>query len=622
MAFWNTGKLSAKVRHLNFIFFILTSCVMSAVLLFSFRNIANTVSMDYARLYSSKLLETLNVYFSGEIALIRKTARSNAIINWFADEENPEKKNHACDELIGVINALRSGFLYVVIDKSLNEYSIEQEVTLDDIQPHATANPDNAIDEWYFRCTNSDKEYLLKVDIDKAKHRKLVWLNYTVMRNGRVYGAFSTGLEFSSMIEKLFAHFTDQCVRVLVIDENGIIQIDSVARDSFLYSQFDVERHIKDEFHDKGFVSAISEYIESIDGYFTDDSPTVTIERSTGQFNYATISPINATTWSIITLFNASSLFSIMTLAPPLIIMLVLFVAYLVATNIICNRYIFKPYESLYEKTNEQNQIILDGISYAGKIQRNLLPQEKALAESFLDHSVIWEPRDIVGGDIYWIKRFDKGTTMCVCDCTGHGTPGALLSVLVVSALEAMVWQSNCYNTAKILWGIDTRLSYVFNVRPEETHTTHSDESWLTLASDIKNGCDIAILFIDNDGNVMVSCARTNVFVCNGRKVKRIKGQKFFVGEGNIESSEDIKSILIPADPDNKFYVASDGLFDQPGGKDSMPFGYKLFEKIILKNHSEKLGVISGAIWEAFEKHRCHEPRVDDFELISFTPRI
>ena len=153
-----------------------------------------------------------------------------------------------------------------------------------------------------------------------------------------------------------------------------------------------------------------------------------------------------------------------------------------------------------------------------------------------------------------------------------------------------------------------------------ETEAASSGKSWLTIESDIKNGCDIAALFIANDGSVSISSAHTNVFVCNGKEARRIKGQRFFVGEGNIESKDDVKTIHIPANPDNKFYIASDGLFDQPGGKLSRPFGYKAFEKIILENHAEKQRVISAKIWAAYEKYRGEEPRVDDFELVTFKP--
>jgi serine phosphatase RsbU (regulator of sigma subunit) len=171
-----------------------------------------------------------------------------------------------------------------------------------------------------------------------------------------------------------------------------------------------------------------------------------------------------------------------------------------------------------------------------------------------------------------------------------------------------VVRPNNCAAPADIIWRIDERLVQVFEGRK-------------TNDSEIKDGCDIAVLFIAKDGKVTLSSGHINVFVCNGKEVQRIKGQKIFVGEGNLNSKDDIKTIHIPADPANKFYIASDGLFDQPGGATSGPFGYKAFEKIILENHAEKQSTISDKIWAAFEEYRGVEPRVDDFELIMFKPQ-
>jgi serine phosphatase RsbU (regulator of sigma subunit)/ABC-type amino acid transport substrate-binding protein len=260
------------------------------------------------------------------------------------------------------------------------------------------------------------------------------------------------------------------------------------------------------------------------------------------------------------------------------------------------------------ERAEAASQAIMYGISYANKIQRNLLPSDSVLEESFSDYSVIWEPRDVVGGDIYWIKQFNEGTLLCVCDCTGHGTPGALLTMLVVSALESVVEAGNCADTADIIWSIDVRLAHVLNANAGRD----------TGGFDINDGCDLAVLFIAKDGGVSLSSGHINVFVSDGKKVSRFKGQNFYVGEGNLNGIGDIETIHIPANPFNKFYIASDGLFDQPGGELSRPFGYKAFEKIILENHDEKQNVISDKIWAAFEEYRGAEPRVDDFELITF----
>ena len=251
--------------------------------------------------------------------------------------------------------------------------------------------------------------------------------------------------------------------------------------------------------------------------------------------------------------------------------------------------------------------MMISGIEYAGKIQRSLLPPESRFAEAFADHSVIWEPKDIVGGDIYWLKKFESGAALCVCDCTGHGTPGALLAMLVVSLFDSCVNAANCHNPAAIIWELEKRL----------VAALRTDKS-----ANVNDGCDLAVAFAANDGTVSLSAGNTNVFVCNGDTVTRFKGQRIRVGDGAIKSQGDINVISIPADPENKFYIASDGLYEQIGGEDKIPFGYDGFERIILESHGENLSAISGEIWRAFEEYRGGNARRDDFELIAFQPKL
>lgn len=262
-------------------------------------------------------------------------------------------------------------------------------------------------------------------------------------------------------------------------------------------------------------------------------------------------------------------------------------------------------------KADEQNKAIMAGIDYSSKIQANLLPPDTAMANAFTDYSVIWKPRDVVGGDIYWMKKFETGTVLCVADCTGHGTPGALLTMLLVSALNSVVKPDNCHDTAEIIWKIEQRLVDVFSVREDNRNVS---------IAEIQNGCDLAVLFIANDKNINLSAGHTNVFICDGKASKRIRGQRIYVGEGKLHGKEEIKTVNIPADPENKFYIASDGLFDQNSSKTDEPFGYRTLGDIILEHHSKPLSQISDEIWTAFEEHRGAAPRVDDFELIAFHP--
>jgi len=264
------------------------------------------------------------------------------------------------------------------------------------------------------------------------------------------------------------------------------------------------------------------------------------------------------------------------------------------------------------QKTHEAEkatETIIQGINYASKIQRDLLPRNYSFDKAFQDYSIIWKPRDIVGGDIFWLKNFEHGTVLCACDCTGHGTSGAMLTMLVISALESCIWPNNCHDTAGLIWQIEQKLVSNFNINSGEKNL-----------DEIQDGCDLAVLFVARDGKVSISSGHIAVFICDGKEVRHIKGQKIAVGEGKLKSRDEIQVVCVEANPDNTFYIASDGLFDQTGGPLSIPFGYKPFKRIIMESHGEKLSDISEKIWNTFEEYRGDEIRVDDVQLISFKP--
>lgn len=256
----------------------------------------------------------------------------------------------------------------------------------------------------------------------------------------------------------------------------------------------------------------------------------------------------------------------------------------------------------------EKNATIVSSITYAARIQRNLLPSEQSFQTAFSDYSILWSPKDIVGGDIYWLKTFEAGTVLCVGDCTGHGIPGALLTVLVSTTLDNLIKEENCSKPAQIIFDLDCRGAQLL-------HNIQSADGDIL---DIKDGCDIAVLFIARDGTVTFSSANIPVFVCNGQEVKRYRGQRLHIGEGRLFGYEQIQQIQLPATPEAVYYVASDGLFDQTGEAEHRSFGYQLFQKLLLEQYSERQAVVSQRIWEAFEEHRGIQMRRDDVELISF----
>lgn len=260
----------------------------------------------------------------------------------------------------------------------------------------------------------------------------------------------------------------------------------------------------------------------------------------------------------------------------------------------------------LQQALEQKNQTISSSITYASRIQKNLLPAEALFQKAFRDYSIIWQPKDAVGGDIYWFRQFETGFVLCLADCTGHGVPGALLTALVSAALDMVVTEENCRDTAKIMAELDRRAAEIL----------HCESGRRKGIADIRDGCDIAVVFIAKDGSVRYSSAGIPVFSCDGREVKRRRGQRFFIGEGALSGPEQVESAEIAAGAD--IFIATDGLFDQIGQESGKPFGYRTFESLLLQQFGKKHAEISGKIWEAFEAHRGGSLRRDDVAFLSF----
>lgn len=265
----------------------------------------------------------------------------------------------------------------------------------------------------------------------------------------------------------------------------------------------------------------------------------------------------------------------------------------------------------LQTDAQEKNNLICSDLRYAKKLQINLLPPRQFFEQAFSDFSVFWSPKEIVGGDFYWLKSFPSGTILCICDCTGHGTPGAMLTMLVSTALDSIVNEQNCHDPAQIMFQLDQHSAAILNARVQTADET---------SIQIHDGCDLVILFIAKDRSVSFSASSMPVFTCNGKETKRYRGRYLRIGEGRLNSRDDIEITHIPADENTAYYIASDGLFDQIGGLAGRPFGYQNFQELILRHHDEKQETITQKIWEAFEIHRGNQPRRDDVEFISFRP--
>jgi diguanylate cyclase (GGDEF)-like protein len=278
-----------------------------------------------------------------------KAAHSAAVIDWFSDEQNESKRILAFEELSGIVDELYGSNLYVGVETSCNEYSISQDIIPSNIRTLKTLSRDDPEDLWYFECVETDKDYILSINIDHVLNKKRVWLDYKVVNGNTVLGVICTGLEFSNLLSDLFSHYSSSNMRGLIIDGNGIIDMDSAHLDNQGLLSQNIGMKIEDEFSDNSFLTALRNYIGGIDGYFMKMSAPDVIEMSTGIYRYATIAPITGTNWSVITLTGTSSLLDMSVFLPMAAFMLILLAAFAIITSTSAYRLIFRPLEHLIQ---------------------------------------------------------------------------------------------------------------------------------------------------------------------------------------------------------------------------------------------------------------------------------
>ena len=361
-------SIGSRFRFLSIIFFIVMVVIMILVVNFIFGSITKTSSKDYARFYSTETVNILNIYLNREIALVTKVARSGSLVEWFADELSIEKKAAAYEEMISYTDMLFNANLYFVINDSLNEYSIDEGASFKEFVPFDNVSPDVEYDQWYYRCIRSQSDYTLNIDIDKVTSQRRLWINHKVLHKGELLGVFCSSLLFDAVIDEIFSHYDKGRARGIVIDEKGIIQMDSTLMEEGDLDLYEEGLRIQDVSDDPAFLLSVTNYLGTIKDFFTSRDKPIIIELKKNEYSFASLAPVANTSWTVITFFNSDSLFNMAMLQPLLFTMLAALIMYTIFITLLSHRLIFIPFQKLIGSLN-QNGINKNGCTYGYDLQ-------------------------------------------------------------------------------------------------------------------------------------------------------------------------------------------------------------------------------------------------------------
>ncbi len=256
-------------------------------------------------------------------------------------------------------------------------------------------------------------------------------------------------------------------------------------------------------------------------------------------------------------------------------------------------------------KLQDAYNIISESVQYASRIQRSVLPDDALLRKTFDSHFVVWEPRDQIGGDIYWCRKWGFGALVMLGDCTGHGIPGAFMTLIATGALDRALEEIPPGQVGRL---IQRMHQYVQVTLGQDTEGGRSDE-----------GLELGACYIEPDSPVMVySGARFSLFVVEGDEITEIKGDKKGIGYRNIPQRQEYRDIPVEIEPGQIFHMTTDGLIDQVGGEKRRGFGKRRYKDLLLSNKKISLTEQKFEIYEAFREHQGLEVRRDDVSLIGF----
>lgn len=253
----------------------------------------------------------------------------------------------------------------------------------------------------------------------------------------------------------------------------------------------------------------------------------------------------------------------------------------------------------------DKNMRIEESMSYAGKIQHNILPDPADMAKVFPDFYVWWQPKEAVGGDIYWLARFKKGTVLVVGDCTGHAIPGAMMTMMVNAVLSQIVTEENCFYPPEIISQLDKKLAATLGNNSGNIN-------------EIKDGLDALVLFIAPDKTITLSSTNLSIFISSGSTSQTIKGQRSAIGEGQLSDPTAIRMHTIPYLPQNMYFIATDGVTDQIGEEIGLPFGHARLKRILSAAGVSTAEQAVTQVLSKFTEHKGNAPQRDDVTMIGF----
>lgn len=615
---------------------------------------AKTYSENYTELNYQKILAPM----SRELALAKRLAQLGTVETWFADPENQVNKEAALYDINAFKQAFEDGAIFFATDKDLAYYYYDEHLPVDgDPQYHLDANVE--ANKWYFLTRNQTAPYNINVDLNEQLHKTKIWINVLVKHQGEFLGLAGTGFELGRFIES-FTSSPQPGVQPFVINADTL-KIEAHSN-SGLVSIGGMGSAREDGITIMGLVED-AEPLQRAIAQAKSGTEVVTLRtRISGEPYVLSMRYMPDLNWLVATSVNLNEVRLLNTdlIMAVGIVFAVLLMVVLILFGFAVDRLVLQPLRQLQqsakaisqgsyevrlpvkyddeigdlsrtfntmaqqvashtaelesrvkartqelEQSNAQikeaNRKIGDSIDYASLIQKAILPDRQM--QQFLGehHSVVWRPRDIVGGDFYVFHTNSEGCLLGIVDCAGHGVPGALMTMLMRAAIDKAVNELGISDPAKLLYSIDQTVRSMLH---EEN-----------VSNQVATNADVGLVYIHQEGDTLrFSGAKIALYASDGQIVEKHQGCRRAIGDRKVGEYMNQDLPLSGW----TYYMTTDGYLDQAGGDKQFGFGNKRFESLLLENAQRPLSQQTARFAEALDDYMGDLPQRDDITLLSF----
>jgi len=257
------------------------------------------------------------------------------------------------------------------------------------------------------------------------------------------------------------------------------------------------------------------------------------------------------------------------------------------------------------EELVAKNRNITDSLIYASYIQRAMLPSDIYFRKLLPDSFIFFKPKEIVSGDFYWIRESLDKIFLVAADCTGHGVPGAFMSMIGVELLNKIIIDQKIETPSEILYVLSKGIERTFS----------ADDSGVKV---LRDGMDVGLCVIDmKTRELEYAGAFFPLYIIRDNKLIEIKGDRMSVG---LASADGYKNNQVMLENGDVIYLFSDGYPDQFGGPNGKKFMYRRFRHLLLTIHAFSMEEQMEIIRESISSWKGDNDQVDDLMVLGLKP--